>query len=118
MIGQDTMTNEQNYVELGLSCADICRALDRGMNGKKLDDLSKSVCDAINQLKTCHAEIQKKTIKQGGQHRSLDFFMRGMTRMRLPVGSLASTGSLLSSMCVRCLFLVAADLSFSKLSLL
>ena len=49
---QDTMANEQDYVELGLSCADICQALDRGMNGKKLDDLSKSVCDAINQLKT------------------------------------------------------------------
>ena len=47
---QDTMVNEQDYVELGLSCADICRALDRGMNGKKLDDLSQSVCDAINQL--------------------------------------------------------------------
>ena len=47
---QDTMANEQDYVELGLSCANICRALDRGMNGKKLDDLSKSVCDAINQL--------------------------------------------------------------------
>ena len=46
------MANEQDYVELGLSCANICRALDRGMNGKKLDDLSKSVCDAINQLTT------------------------------------------------------------------
>jgi len=49
---QDTMINELDYVELGLFCADICRALDRGMNGKKLDDLSKSVCDAINQLTT------------------------------------------------------------------
>ena len=46
------MTNEQEYVELGLSCADICKALDRGMDGKKLNDLSKSVCDAINQLTT------------------------------------------------------------------
>jgi len=46
------MANEADYVELGLSCADICRALERGMNGKKLDDLSKSVCDAINQLTT------------------------------------------------------------------
>ena len=46
------MANEQDYVELGLSCADICRALERGMNGKKLSDLSKSVCDAINQLTT------------------------------------------------------------------
>jgi len=44
------MANEVDYVELGLSCADICRALDRGMNGKKLNDLSQSVCDAINQL--------------------------------------------------------------------
>ena len=47
---QDTMANEQDYVELGLSCADICRTLNRGMDGKKLEDLSKSMCDAINQL--------------------------------------------------------------------
>jgi len=46
------MINELDYVELGLFCADICRALDRGMNGKKLDDFSQSVCDAINQLTT------------------------------------------------------------------
>ena len=49
---QDSMTNTLDYVELGLFCADICRALDRGMNGKKLDDLNQSVCDAINQLTT------------------------------------------------------------------
>ena len=47
---QDTMTNEQDYVDLGLYCADICRALVRGVSGKKLGDLSKSVCDAIDQL--------------------------------------------------------------------
>ena len=44
------MTNELDLVELGLYCADICRALDRGVNGKKLSDLGQSVCDAINQL--------------------------------------------------------------------
>ena len=49
---QDTMANEADYVDVGLFCADICRALNRGMNGKKLDDLSQSVCDAINQLTT------------------------------------------------------------------
>ena len=49
---QDTMANEQDYVELGLFCADICKALERGVDGKKLDELSKSVCDAINQLTT------------------------------------------------------------------
>jgi len=46
------MVNELDYVELGLSCADICRALNRGMNGKKLGDLSESVRDSINQLTT------------------------------------------------------------------
>ena len=46
------MLNELEYVELGLFCADICRALERGMDGKKLSDLSQSVCDAINQLAT------------------------------------------------------------------
>ena len=82
------MANEVDYVELGLSCADVCRALERGTNGKKLDGLSKSVCDAINQLTTSvepairisspaayHTpdprtvtEIQK-VIKQSGRHR-------------------------------------------------
>ena len=46
------MANEQDYVDLGLSCADICKALERGMGEKKLDELSKSVRDAINQLTT------------------------------------------------------------------
>ena len=49
---QDTMANEQDYIDLGLSCADICKALERGMSGKSLNDVSKSVCDAINQLTT------------------------------------------------------------------
>ena len=44
------MINERDYVELGLFCADICKALDRGMSGKNLSDLSKSVRDAINQF--------------------------------------------------------------------
>ena len=46
------MINERDYVDLGLNCADICKALDRGTNGKRLDDLSQSVCEAINQLTT------------------------------------------------------------------
>lgn len=46
------MANERDYVELGLSCAEICKALDRGMGGKKLEDLTRSVCEAINQLTT------------------------------------------------------------------
>ena len=46
------MSNQEEYVEIGLSCADICRALDRGVGGKRLDDLNRSVCEAINQLTT------------------------------------------------------------------
>ena len=49
---QDTMVNDKDYVELGLFCADICQAVGRGMNGKKLDELSKSVRDAMSQLTT------------------------------------------------------------------
>ena len=49
---QDTMANEQDFVDLGLSCADICKALKRGMGEKKLEDLSESVRDAINELAT------------------------------------------------------------------
>ena len=44
------MANKTGYVELGLACANVCRALERGMNGKKLDDLGQSVYDAIAQL--------------------------------------------------------------------
>jgi hypothetical protein len=44
------MANKTDYVELGLACADVCRALDRGM--KDTDTLSESVCDAIEELRT------------------------------------------------------------------
>ena len=47
---QDSMANKADYVELGLICANVCKALERGMNGKKLDDLSPSVREAIGQL--------------------------------------------------------------------
>ena len=46
------MADQMDYVELGLSCADVCTALDRGLNGKRLNDLNNSVCEAIKQLTT------------------------------------------------------------------
>ena len=46
------MINQVDYVELGLACANVCSVLDRGLNGKKLNDLNNSVCEAINQLTT------------------------------------------------------------------
>ena len=50
MYNQDSMANKTDYVELGIACVDVCKALDRGMNGRKLDDLSQSVREAIEQL--------------------------------------------------------------------
>ena len=47
---QDSMINEADYVDLGLSCADVCLALDRGMSGKPVNELSQSVFEAIQQL--------------------------------------------------------------------
>jgi hypothetical protein len=47
---QESMTNEEDCVELGLACADVCTALSRGLNGKLLKDLNNSVSEAINQL--------------------------------------------------------------------
>ena len=46
------MTNQVDYVELGLACANVCTALGRGLSGKELNDLNNSVCEAINQLTT------------------------------------------------------------------
>lgn len=83
---QDSMINEVDYVELGLSCADVCKALDRGMKGRQLDELNGSVLEAIKHLTkwaepaTCvhverftyrtlnsrtTAEIQRRIIEQG-----------------------------------------------------
>ena len=44
------MTNEKDCVELGLACADVCIALNRGLDGKSSKDLNTSVCAAIKQL--------------------------------------------------------------------
>ena len=46
------MINQVDYVELGLTCADVCNTLDRGLSGKRLNDLNNSVCEAIKQLTT------------------------------------------------------------------
>ena len=46
------MANQMDYVGLGLACADVCTALDRGLDGKRLNELNNSVCEAIKQLTT------------------------------------------------------------------
>jgi len=47
---QDSMIKNPDCVELGLSCAHVCRTLDRGTDGKRQDELSLSVYDAMSQL--------------------------------------------------------------------
>ena len=47
------MVNKTDYVELGLACADVCRALDRGMSGRRVDEINQSVFEAIGRLTTC-----------------------------------------------------------------
>ena len=44
------MATKSDYVELGLACANVCKALERGMNGKNIRDLSRSVCEAMDLL--------------------------------------------------------------------
>ena len=46
------MTNQMDYVELGLACAGVCTTLNRGLSGKSLNDLNESVCEAIKRLTT------------------------------------------------------------------
>lgn len=47
---QDSVANDVGCVELGLACVNVCTALDRGLDGKRLNELNNSVCEAINQL--------------------------------------------------------------------
>ena len=44
------MINKVDYVDLGLSCAEVCEALDQGMNGGRVVQLRQSVLTAIEQL--------------------------------------------------------------------
>jgi hypothetical protein len=46
------MAHERDYVELGLSCADVCQALERGLNGTQTDELTKSALEVIEKLTT------------------------------------------------------------------
>ena len=46
------MIKEVGCVELGLTCAEVCRALDRGINGRRQEQLGQSIVEAIERLKT------------------------------------------------------------------
>lgn len=44
------MANRTDYVKLGLAFADVCRVLDVGVNGRRVDRFSPSMLEAIQQL--------------------------------------------------------------------
>ena len=49
---QDSMSNDTDYVELGLVCFEICETLKRGTDRREPADLSQSMREAIGRLKT------------------------------------------------------------------
>ncbi|KAF9785552.1 hypothetical protein BJ322DRAFT_838815 [Thelephora terrestris] len=62
---RDSMANRGDYVALGLACADICRALQRGLDGRRANQLNGSVIEAIEQLTMAMAQIQESVIELG-----------------------------------------------------
>ena len=52
MFIQDSVANKKDYVDLGVCCGEVCQTLGRGLEGRRLDELSKSVLGAIEQLTT------------------------------------------------------------------
>ena len=123
------MANKPEYVELGLACANVCKVLERGLNGKKLDDLSQSVREAIDQLTTwvksaiygldgsltvpLIAELWRRSEgrspNRANETQSPDLFMQGMAKKRSRLGSQTLTGSSRSSLCVQVFLLGCAN---------
>ncbi|KAF9783536.1 hypothetical protein BJ322DRAFT_1212238 [Thelephora terrestris] len=62
---RDSLANQQDFVDLGRACADVCKILDRGLKGRQLGDLSSSVLEAIGELTTTLAGIQSEIVKLG-----------------------------------------------------
>ena len=44
------MASKADYVEIGFTCADVCEALNRGMNTRRAGQLNQSVLGAIEKL--------------------------------------------------------------------
>ena len=44
------MANNQDFVDLGKECGDVCQVLYRKLKGRKLDQLNQSILDAIGEL--------------------------------------------------------------------
>ena len=44
------MANDQDCVDLGRACGDVCQVLYRRLRGKRLDVLDQCILDAIGDL--------------------------------------------------------------------
>jgi hypothetical protein len=44
------MANDQDYIDLGRACGDVCQVLHRRLNGRRLDGLTQAVLDGIGDL--------------------------------------------------------------------
>ena len=49
---QDSVIKHGDCVKLGLTCAEVCEALDKGINGRQQGELSPSALETIERLKT------------------------------------------------------------------
>ena len=50
LVVQDTIANDQDYVELGQACAEVCQALYERLKGRRSDELNQPVLGAIGTL--------------------------------------------------------------------
>ena len=46
------MANRMDYVDLGLTCAHVCKTIGEALRGRRLDELHQFVLDAIKLLTT------------------------------------------------------------------
>ena len=46
------MANDEDYINIGLFCAEICQVLNRGLKEEQSDELDQSVVIAIGNLTT------------------------------------------------------------------
>ena len=83
---------------LSLSCADICKVLDRGLNGRRLDELSQSVLEAIQEL---WPRLRERSSSRADRLQSPGSSVRRTIKRRSPVGSWTSIGPLTSSVYVQ-----------------
>jgi len=78
---QGTMISKLDYVELGLTWTDACAALGCEMNGRRLGELNRSVCEVIRWQLTTRAQTVVHIVRVS--HCALIAAMRHKHRGRL-----------------------------------